>query len=84
MFGKIKARMGRTGAVIGTTAVLAVAGAVPSFAADPDIDSVVTTQFDSLKSTVTTTLVPALFGLVILGVVVGLAIKYLSKGARKA
>ena len=48
------------------------------------IDTVVENQFDTLQSTLTGTLVPALFGLVILGAVIALAVKYLRRGAQKA
>ncbi|QIK83532.1 hypothetical protein [Sanguibacter sp. HDW7] len=48
------------------------------------IGAIITTQFGELQSTVTGVLVPALFGLVILGAVIGLGIKYLRKGASKA
>lgn len=48
------------------------------------IETIVQTQFDSLQATLTGVLVPALFGLVILGAVIALAIKYLRKGAQKA
>ena len=48
------------------------------------ITDLVSSNFDSLKTTLTTTLVPALFGLVILGVVIGVAIKCTKKGARQA
>ncbi|MCB2175826.1 MAG: hypothetical protein KQH57_08455 [Actinomycetales bacterium] len=48
------------------------------------IDTTITDQFTSLQGTVTGTLVPALFGLVILGAVIALGVKYLRKGAAKA
>jgi len=88
MFEKFGAAAKRVAMVGGTTAVLVAGAAVPSFAATGDgtdgVDTIVSGQFDTLQSTLTGTLIPALFGLVILGVVIGLAIKYLRKGAQKA
>lgn len=51
---------------------------------DNGIGTIVEAQFGELTSMVTGTLVPALFGLVILGAVIALGIKYLRKGASKA
>lgn len=48
------------------------------------VETIVSGQFDSLTSMLTGTLVPALFGLVLLGIGIALGIKYLRKGANKA
>lgn len=48
------------------------------------IDTAVQGGFDQLTSTLTGVLVPALFGLVVLGVVIALAVKYIRRGAQKA
>ena len=48
------------------------------------VSGAISDQFSSLTSTVTTVLVPALFGLVILGVLIALGVKYIKKGARQA
>ena len=48
------------------------------------IDEAVEAGFGQLNSTLTGVLVPALFGLVVLGVVIALAVKYIRRGAQKA
>ena len=40
--------------------------------------------FSSLTGTLTSVLVPALFGLVVMGIVIALAMKYMKKGAKQA
>lgn len=48
------------------------------------ISTLVQGQFSTLQNTLTGTLVPALFGLAIIGVVIVLALKYTRKGAKQA
>lgn len=48
------------------------------------VDTLVSSLFTDLTTTLTGTLVPAFFGLVILGAVIALGVKYLRKGASKA
>lgn len=46
------------------------------------VDTIVTGQFDQITGLITTVLLPALFGLVIIGVAIFLGIKYVKKGSR--
>lgn len=83
---KLNNGMTRAAAVVTTAMVLVVsgatlAGATPAGSAGA---TAVDGQFDALVNDITTVYIPALLGLVVLGIGIRMGIKWLSKGASKA
>lgn len=85
MVEKIKGRWARLvatlAAMLGVGVVLAGSA---SAAVDPAVTSGVTGGFDDAKTLITGTLIPALMGLVVIGIAVAVAVKYLKRGSSKA
>jgi len=74
--------LARVGAVVGFTAASVALVAAPSFAAvDPSVGTAVTAGFTDMTGLIVGTLVPALFGLVVIGIAIRLGVKYLKRGA---
>jgi hypothetical protein len=77
----IKKYMAATGLV---TAFVVLLGSAANAAVDPSLGPAVTTGFSDTTSFASTILVPALIGITVFGLVIGLAVKYLRRGVSKA
>lgn len=64
--------------------VLVVMGALSASALPSDAATAVDGQFDALLADITGVYIPALLGLVVVGIGIRLGIKWLSRGASKA
>lgn len=73
-----------TAPFIAAFGVVAMASMASASTALDGVSTQVTGAKDDLASFVTTTGVPVLFGLLILGVGIGLAVRYTRRGARSA
>lgn len=74
---------GAVATAVGAVMVPAAAFAEPAGPAD-QVGDLVTSQFGELTTLLTTVLIVGLFGIVLIGVVVGIGIKYIKRGARQA
>lgn len=76
---------GRAALAVGTVVAFLVGSPSASFAAvDPGTVTAVTGGFTDLQDMLTTSLIPALFALLLIGIAVKVGSKYLSKGASKS
>lgn len=79
---KFKALSVKIGGVSAASLAMVLAVAGPSFAAvDPAVVTAVTGGFDDVKALLTGTLIPALFALVLIGIAVRVALRYIRRGS---